>query len=64
MKKLKLITETELAISKDTSIYCDFCGDHNKTVFTSSYIDNPEITNTEMQICEDCIKQLYKLLTK
>ena len=60
MKKLKLIKENELAVSAEQSIYCDFCGDNNKKVFTSSFDDSDDSRKCETQICEDCVKQLYK----
>lgn len=60
MKKLKLIKENELAVSSEQSIYCDFCGEKNKKVFTSSYDDNDDGRKCETQICLDCVKQLSK----
>ena len=64
MKKIKLIKDNELAVSQEQSIYCDFCGEENKKVFTSSFTNNPHerLEKAEMQICEDCINQLYKLI--
>jgi hypothetical protein len=62
MKKIKLIKQKELAVSIENSIYCDFCGEEDKKVFTSSFDDNPEQRKCVMQICEDCIKQLSRLI--
>lgn len=64
MKKLKLIKDGELAVSKDGSIYCDFCGENNVEVFTSSFDDRKDgdERKCETQICINCIKQLHKLI--
>jgi len=64
MKKLKLIKENEIAVSKGSSIYCDFCGENNIGVFTSSFDDRKDgdERKCEMQICTDCVKQLTKLI--
>lgn len=63
-KKLKLIKENEIAITKGGSIYCDFCGENNVTVFTSSFDDRKDGDNRrcEIQICVGCVKQLSKLV--
>ncbi len=63
MRKLKLIKVKELAIKVEESIYCDFCGEKELKVFTSSYDDSVGTTDTrkcEMQICFNCVNQLYK----
>lgn len=64
MKKLKLIKEGEIAVKTEMSIYCDFCGEENQQVFTSTFDDRKDGDNRkcEMQICTYCIKQLSKLL--
>jgi hypothetical protein len=62
MKKLKLIKDGEIGVKKEFGHYCDYCGDKEKQVFTSSYIDNPDCSANELQICEDCITQLFKLI--
>lgn len=55
--KLILIKDKQIAISREIiACYCDFCGSSkDKMSFVSSFED-------EMQICESCIKQLYKLV--
>ncbi len=62
MLKLKLIKEKELAVKTEVSIYCDFCGEKNLKVFTSSYDDSNDNRKCEMQICEDCVKQLSRFV--
>lgn len=62
MKKLKLLKPNEVAVIKEDSIYCDFCGDSNKEVFTSSYDSHRDESKNESQICKDCVAQLAKLL--
>lgn len=62
MIKLKLLKEKEIAIVREHSIYCDFCGDEGKEVFTSSYDDHVDQSKNESQICTDCITQLAKLV--
>ena len=65
MKKLILIKEKQLAIGFDyQSLYCDFCGESKVPTFTSSFDDRSDGDNRkcEMQICIECIKQLYKLI--
>ncbi len=64
MKKLKLIKKNEVSFTREASVYCDFCGDDNKPVFTSSFDDRRDGDNRkcEMQICEDCVRQLSKNL--
>lgn len=64
MKKLKLIKDNEIAISKGASIYCDFCGENDVNVFTSSFDDRKDGDNRkcEMQICINCITQLAKII--
>lgn len=62
MKKLKLLNNTQIAIRKEESIYCDFCGDQKKEVFTSSYDDHVDQSKNESQICKDCVSQLAKLI--
>jgi len=62
MQKLKLIKQNEVAIKKEQSIECDFCGDADKEVITSSYDHHIDESRNESQICFDCIKQLAKLV--
>ena len=62
MKKLKLIKEKELAISIEDSIYCDFCGEKDTKVFTSSFDDSNDSRKCETQICFACVTQLSKLI--
>lgn len=64
MKKLKLIKEDEIAVKREMSIYCDFCGGENSRVFTSTFDDRKDgdSRKCEMQICVECIKQLSKLV--
>mgnify|MGYP006338279061 CR=1 FL=1 len=61
MKKLKRLKDNAIAVRKETSIYCDFCGDENKEVFTSSYDGHDCERYNESQICLDCVTQLAKL---
>lgn len=60
MKKLKHIKENDLAFKVENSIYCDFCGDEGKKVFTSTFDDSTDSRKCEMQICFDCVSQLNK----
>jgi hypothetical protein len=62
MKKLKLLKDNDIAVQKEHSIYCDFCGDEGKEVFTSSYDSHLDSSKNESQICIDCVKQLAKLI--
>lgn len=62
MKKLRLIKQNQIAISREQSIACDFCGDEDKEVFTSSYADHIDQSRNESQICLHCIIQLHKLI--
>ena len=67
MKKIKLIKQNELAISKERGLYCDFCGESEEggiELFTSTYDERPDNDERkcEMQICADCVKQLFKLI--
>lgn len=66
MKIIKLIKDKELAIYKERSIYCDFCGEENKDCFTSSFDDRKDEDERKcvMQICEDCVKGLSKFLKR
>ncbi len=64
MKKIKLIKNNELAISKGKALYCDFCGEDNVICLTSTF-DNrkdQDERKCEFQICLDCIKQLSKIV--
>lgn len=62
MKKLKLIKKKkELAVTVEHSVYCDFCGEDDKQVFTSSFDDSQDSRKCEMQICFDCAVQLAKM---
>jgi len=58
MKQLKLIKEKELGVTLDESVYCDFCGEKNIEVFTSSFDDSIDSRKCVMQICFDCVRQL------
>lgn len=61
--KLKLINKTELAVSLGSSVYCDFCGEDNIEVFTSSFADESKCgCKQEMQICKNCVSQLTKFI--
>jgi hypothetical protein len=62
MKKLKLTKDNEVNFVKESSIYCDFCGDKDKTVFTSSFDEGEDSRKCLTQICEDCVRQLAKHL--
>lgn len=65
MKKLRLIKEKELAISEGVNfLYCDFCGEANTPGFTSTFDDrrDGDERKCEMQICKECIIQLFKLI--
>lgn len=63
MKTIKITKEKDLPVKIEHSIYCDFCGEPEKTVFTSSFDDSSIVRdNNEMQICFDCVKQLNKKL--
>lgn len=64
MKKIKLIKERELAVSKEKSIYCDFCGESDVEVFTSSFDERKDgdERKCETQICMNCVKQLAKFI--
>lgn len=64
MKKLKLTKPKELPIKIEKSIYCDFCGEADKQVFTSSYDEAQDVSKCVMQICFDCVKQLFKFIPK
>jgi hypothetical protein len=63
-KKLKIIGQKELAVSIESSVYCDFCGTSDVIVFTSSFDDRIDGDNRkcETQICFSCVNQLYKKL--
>jgi hypothetical protein len=63
MKKLKQIKESDLAFKVEmVDCYCDFCGEDNVMVFTSSFDDRKDgdLRKCEMQICVDCVEQLNK----
>jgi hypothetical protein len=62
MKKLKLLKENDVAIRREVSIECDFCGDAGKEVVTSAYNHHIDESRNESQICFDCIRQLAKLV--
>jgi hypothetical protein len=65
MKKLILIKNKDLAIKKEVAdCYCDFCGEDEVVVFTSTFDDKKDgdLRKCEMQICVDCVQQLAKLL--
>lgn len=62
IKKLKLQTWKDLYFTIGVSIYCDFCGEKDKEVFTSSYDDNDDSRKCETQICKDCVRQLSKFI--
>ena len=61
MKKIKITKEKDLPVKIEESIYCDFCGEPDKKVFTSSFDEStPQRDNNEMQVCFDCVNQLSK----
>ena len=63
MKKLKFLKQNEVAVIKEKSIECDFCGDIDKDVFTSAYDHHIDESRNESQICFDCVRQLSKKLS-
>jgi hypothetical protein len=62
--KLKLIKKKELAIHEEIALYCDFCGENQVMGFTSTFDDRKDgdERKCEMQICRECIYQLFKLI--
>lgn len=62
-KKIVVRDEKNLYIKKDSDgYYCDFCGEHNKSMFESEFECKQDQSCACMQICYDCVEQLYKLL--
>ena len=64
MKKIRLRKTGDIYVTREDSVYCDFCGEEKKNVSTSDFDDRKDGDNRkcEMQICDDCIKQLAKLI--
>lgn len=72
MNKLKLVKDNEVTVTIEKTCYCDFCGDGKDnagdeeeiSVFTSSFEDRPDNRTdlANMQICFNCVKQLFKLI--
>ena len=64
--RLKLLKDKEVGVRRLYGIHCDFCGDktERKEMFTSDFddCDNPHKCN--MQICDDCVKQLNKFIAR
>ncbi len=64
MKKLIIKKRNEINVIKEAEgAYCDFCGeDKGHDMFESEYESKEHCSCSCMQICYDCVKQLYKFL--
>ena len=67
MEKLVIRQNNTVYIYKDVDgAYCDFCGAADSTgkMFMSEWRLREDSEKSDMQICYDCVRQLYKLLPK
>lgn len=63
MKKLILKKGNIIYVTKNAKgIYCDFCGVLDSPLFESEWVHPSDGSKSDMQICVDCVKQLYKLI--
>jgi len=62
MKKITLREKETIYIKIDKkTTYCDFCGEEDVEAFESEFESKSRAEKCDMQICFDCVKQLYKL---
>ena len=67
MKKRKLIVRKPNCIyiyDNAKGVYCDFCGASFEKGFESEWRNDYQSEKSDMQICRNCVKQLFKLMNK
>lgn len=63
MRKIHLKKDNAVYVKIEKALYCDFCGERDREVFTSDFDEGQDSHKCEMQICFSCVDQLNKLIT-